>query len=237
MTIYSVNTAPCRVLPWGKSPLNVKNCVSPTGLDHSKNREPVCLDHCPQIGPVSGNWRDRNAGQTIKCPKCGTHPGCRVQTNPFRNLGSLGGWTLGSTNVKGGLHLVLTRSPKIYKLLCTSSQEPFLARGITSVYGQDAVGPIQNLWVSSTFLGSKTTQPLETYCRSEQPNLSEAIRTTLQQWKWVTSIDFKDTYFHLSIQEHSRTYQISCPGSGIPVQSTVLRSVLCTMDLTVVARS
>ena len=74
-------------------------------------------------------------------------------------------------------------------------------------------------------LGSKTTQPLETYCRSEQPNLSEAIRTTLQQWKWVTSIDFKDAYFHLSIQEQSRTYQISCPGSGIPVQSTVFWSV------------
>ena len=61
---------------------------------------------------------------------------CRVQTNPFGNLGSLGGWTLGSTNVKGGLHLVLTRSPKNYKLLCTSSQEPILVRGITSVYGQ-----------------------------------------------------------------------------------------------------
>ena len=78
---------------------------------------------------------------------------------------------------------------------------------------------------SSTLLGSKTTQPLETYCSSEQPNLSEAIRTTLQQWKWVTSIDFKDAYFHLSIQEQSRTYKISCPGSGIPVQSTVFRSV------------
>ena len=103
-----------------------------------------------------------------------------------------------------------------------------LVRGTTSVYGQDAVGPIQNLWVSSTLLGSKTTQPLETYCRSEQPNFSEAIRTTLLQWKWVTSIDFKDSYFHLSIQEQSRTYQISCPGSGIPVQSTVFRSVHCT---------
>ena len=153
---------------------------------------------------------------------------CRVQTNLFGTLGSLGVWTLGSTNVKGGLHLVLTRSPKNYKLLCTSLQEPILIRGITSVYGQDAVGPIQNLWVSSTLLGSKTTQPLETYCRSEQPNLSEAIRTTLQQWKWVTSVDFKDSYFHLSIQEQSRTYQISCPGSGIPVQSTVFRSVHCT---------
>ena len=28
---YCVNTAPCRMLAWGKSLLNVKSCVSPTG--------------------------------------------------------------------------------------------------------------------------------------------------------------------------------------------------------------
>ena len=33
---------------------------------------------------------------------------------------------------------------------------------------KDAVEPIQNLWASSTFLGSKTIQPLATYSRSEQ---------------------------------------------------------------------
>ena len=61
-----------------------------------------------------------------------------------------------------------------------------------------------------------------------KPNLSETIRTTLQQWEWVTSIEFKDAYLHIPIQEQSRTYQISCPGSDIPVQSTVFRSVHCT---------
>ena len=61
-----------------------------------------------------------------------------------------------------------------------------------------------------------------------KPNLSETIRTTLQQWEWVTSIDFKDAYFHIPIQEQSRTYQISCPGLDIPVQRTVFRSVHCT---------
>ena len=33
---------------------------------------------------------------------------------------------------------------------------------------KDAVEPVQNLWASPTFLASKTTQPLETYSRSEQ---------------------------------------------------------------------
>ena len=37
-------------------------------------------------------------------------------------------------------------------------------------------------------------------------NLSETIRTSLQQVEWVTSIDFKDAYFHIPIQEQSRKY-------------------------------
>ena len=34
----------------------------------------------------------------------------------------------------------------------------------------------------------------------------ETIRTSLQQEEWVTSIDFKDAYFHIPIQEQSRKY-------------------------------
>ena len=33
----------------------------------------------------------------------------------------------------------------------------------------------------------------------------ETIRTS-QQGEWVTSIDFKDAYFHIPIQEQSRKY-------------------------------
>ena len=32
----------------------------------------------------------------------------------------------------------------------------------------------------------------------------ETIKTTLQPGEWVTSIDFKDAYFHIPIQEQSR---------------------------------
>ena len=34
----------------------------------------------------------------------------------------------------------------------------------------------------------------------------ETIRTFLQQGEWVTSVDFKDAYFHIPIQEQSRKY-------------------------------
>ena len=60
----------------------------------------------------------------------------------------------------------------------------------------------------------------------------ETIRTSLQQGEWFTSIDFKDAYFHILIQEQSRKYlDISCPGSDIPVQSTAFRSVHSTLGV------
>ena len=123
------------MLAWGKSLLSVKSCVSPTGPDHSKNREII-----GSLSPDRTRGRgDRNA---IKCPKCGTQLPVGSRLKPFGNLGSLGGWTLGSANVERGLHSpfpVKTKLDKVtqnYQLLCTSSQEPILVRGITSAYGQ-----------------------------------------------------------------------------------------------------
>ena len=40
----------------------------------------------------------------------------------------------------------------------------------------------------------------------DKPSLSETIRTSLQQGEWVTSVDFKEAYFHIPIQEQSRKY-------------------------------
>ena len=55
---------------------------------------------------------------------------------------------------------------------------------------------------------------------------SETIRTSLQQGEWVTSIDFKDAYFHIPTQEQSRKYlRFSCPRQNILIQNTVIRIV------------
>ena len=115
-------------------------------------------------------------------------------------------------------------------MLHTSSQEPILVRSITSAYGQGMVQSSQ-LKISELLQPCLVPKPHNHWrpiVGLSKPNLSETIRTTLQQWECVTSIDFKDTYFHIPIQEQSRTYQMSCPGSDIPVQSTVFRSVHCT---------
>ena len=66
---------------------------------------------------------------------------------------------------------------------------------------------------SSQFKISGLLQP---FLVPKPHNLSETIRTSLQQVEWVTSIDFKDAYSHIPIQEQSRKYlRFHIQGSSI----------------------
>ena len=154
---------------------------------------------------------------TTKCRKYGTQSACRSQTKSvLGNLGSLGSWTLGSTNVEGGLHSpfpVQTKLDKVtenHQLLCTSSQEPIPVRGITSAYGQRCSRASSNQrslgFFNRLFLVSKPSNHCKPILDLSKLNLSETIRIFLQQGEWVTSIVFKDAYFHIPIQEQSRKY-------------------------------
>ena len=65
----------------------------------------------------------------------------------------------------------------------------------------------------------------------------ETIRTSLQQGEWVTSIDFKDAYFHIPIQDQSRKY-LRFHVQGRTFQFKVLPFGLFTapMEFTVIAK-
>ena len=54
----------------------------------------------------------------------------------------------------------------------------------------------------------------------------ESIRTYLQTGKWVTSIDFKDVYFHIPIHTIQEVPVFSSLRSIIPIQITTILSVL-----------
>ena len=56
--------------------------------------------------------------------------------------------------------------------------------------------PILDLSTLNTFLNTESF-------KIETP---ETIRTSLQAGEWVTSIDFKDAYFHIPIHSQSRKY-------------------------------
>ena len=93
-----------------------------------------------------------------------------------------------------------------------SPQEPLLVADITSAYGHK----------------KKKKKKMDTL---------ETIRTSLQQGEWVTSIVFKDAYFHIPIQEQSRKY-LTFHVQGRTYQFKALPFGLSTapMEFTVVAK-
>ena len=185
-----------------------------------------------------------------KCSNCCRKSACRGQIKSvLGNLGNLGGRTKGLTNIERGLHPTLPNQAKLNKityhhqLLCKSPQEPVPVGGIASADEQKCSRVGQKARVSMflqvTIFGPKTEQEMETYTRSQQSEqipqaekfkmeTPETIRTSLQMGEWVTSIDFKDAYFHILIQSQSRVYLISCTGANISIQSNSIWSVHST---------
>ena len=65
----------------------------------------------------------------------------------------------------------------------------------------------------------------------------ETIRTSLQQGEWVTSVDFKDAYFHISIQEQSRKYlRFHVQGQTYQFKALPFGPSTAPMEFTVLAK-
>ena len=106
-------------------------------------------------------------------------------------------------------------------MLCKSPQESLPVGGIASADKQKcnkvSHKPRIPGLLQPAVLGPKTKQQMEAHTRSEQSQRIPQGRkiqngdtrnnpTSLQTGEWVTSIDFKDAYFHISIQNQSRKY-------------------------------
>ena len=142
-----------------------------------------------------------------------------------KNLAGSRGRSENSLNLERGLHPSFPDPANSYKVsncrkpLCQSPQEQLPVGGITSAYRQKCSGPQSNIsgFLQSTISSPKAQQQMEANTGPKQPKLflkvekfkmetPETIRTSLQQGEWVTSVDFKDAYFHIPIQEQSRKY-------------------------------
>ena len=65
----------------------------------------------------------------------------------------------------------------------------------------------------------------------------ETIRTSLQQGEWVTSIDFKDAYFHKPIQEQFRKYlRFHVQGQTYQYKALPFGLSTAALEFTVVAK-
>ena len=115
----------------------------------------------------------------------------------------------------------LTRSPTVISCYVNPHRNSYLLEALHQFMSKNAVELVQNKkslgFFNRLFLVPKPNNKwrpildlskLNLFLKAEKFKMEtpETIRTSLQQGEWVTSIDFKDAYFHIPIQEQSRKY-------------------------------
>ena len=116
----------------------------------------------------------------------------------------------------------LTRSPTVISNYHNPTKQSFLIEALYQLLNKNAVEPVDNPnslgFYNRLFLVPKPNNrwrrildlsTLNTFLNtgSFKMETPETIRTSLQVGEWVTSIDFKDAYFHIPIHSQSRKYK------------------------------
>ena len=115
----------------------------------------------------------------------------------------------------------LTRYPTVISCYVNPHRNSYLLEALHQLIDKNAVELVHNQtslgFFNRLFLVPKPNNKwrpildlsnLNPFLKMEKFKMetSETIRTSLQKGEWVTSIDFKDAYFHIPIQEQSRKY-------------------------------
>ena len=115
----------------------------------------------------------------------------------------------------------LTRSPSVVSCYVNPHRNSYLLEALHQLMDKNAVERVHNQtslgFFNRLFLVPKPNNKwrpildlskLNPFLKAESFKMEtpETIRISLQQEEWVTSIYFKDAYFHIPIQEQSRKY-------------------------------
>ena len=115
----------------------------------------------------------------------------------------------------------LTRSSTVVSCYVNPHRNSYLLEALHQLIAKDAVELVRHQtslgFFNRLFLVPKPNNKwrpildlskLNLFLKTEKFKMEtpETIRTSLQQGEWVTSIDFRDAYFHIPIQEQSKKY-------------------------------
>ena len=115
----------------------------------------------------------------------------------------------------------LTRSPTVISRYVDPHRNSYLLEALHQLIDKNAIELVHNQtslgFFNRLFLVPKPNNKwrpildlskLNLFLKVEKFKMEtpETIRTSLQQGEWVTSVDFKDAYFHIPIQAQSRKY-------------------------------
>ena len=146
----------------------------------------------------------------------------------------------------------LTRSPMVISKYVNPQRQAFLLEALTQLTNKNAVEPVTNQtslgFYNRLFLVPKPNNrwrpildlsTLNTFLNTESFKMEtpETIRTSLQAGEWVTSIDFKDAYFHIPIHSQSRKYmRFHIQGHSYQFKALPFGLSTAPMEFTVVAK-
>ena len=146
----------------------------------------------------------------------------------------------------------LTRSPTVISSYVNPHRNSYLLEALHQLMAKNVVERVNHQtslgFFNRLFLVPKPNNKwrpildlskLNLFLKAEKFKMEtpETIRMSLQQREWVTSIDFKDTYFHIPIQEQSRKY-LRFHVQGQTYQFKAMRFGLSTapLEFTVIAK-
>ena len=116
---------------------------------------------------------------------------------------------------------LLSRHPTVISRYVNHHRDSYLSEALHQLISKKAVEPVRNPnslgFFNRLFLVPKPNNKwrpildlsnLNPFLKVEKFKMEtpETIRTSLQRGEWVTSVDFRDAYFHIPIQEQSRKY-------------------------------
>ena len=146
----------------------------------------------------------------------------------------------------------LTRSPIVISNYHNSAKQSFLLEALYQLINKNAVEPVENQnllgFYNRLFLVPKPNNrwrpvldlsTLNTFLNTESFKMEtpETIRTSLEAGEWVTSIDFKDAYFHIPIHSQSRKYiRFHLQGQSYHFKALPFGLSTAPMEFTVVAK-
>ena len=228
-----------------KKGVNPNYCCTHTEIKHVNNVS--CVGHLSSVNSVTN------------VPTVVTHPPVGTRLQQFwEKWEALGSSPKVVTILREGYTLPfrfrpnLTRSPTVISNYVNPQRQSHLLEALYQLTNKNAVELVANQnslgFYNRLFLVPKRNNrwrpildlsTLNTFLNTESFKMEtpETIRTSLQVGEWVTSINFKDAYFHIPIHSQSRKYmRFHIQGQSYQFKALPFGLSTAPMEFTVVAK-
>ena len=227
----------------------VANVHSVTGLPQKKGGNPnYCHNHTEKkyVKDVSCVGHLSSANTVTNVPTVAINPPVGARFQQFwEKWEALGSNLKVVTILREGYTLPFRFRPNLTVIsnYVNPQRQSHLLEALYQLTNKYAVEPVtnQNLlgFYNRLFLVSKPNnrwRPILDLSRFKMET-PETIRTSLQLGEWVTSIDFKDAYFHIPIHSQSRKYmRFHIQGQSYQFKARPFGLSTASMEFTVVAK-